>query len=144
MRPENRKRRGFNLSSAIGWLIFILVIAGGPIINLLRRVLGGAVTLPTNLTSLLLIAIGGLVVLSMVVSVLRALGGSKRSTARLPTEIGPPARPPSAQMPPFGGASQRPPAAPASPRAFTMPPSGTPQQRTSAPRFEPIFNPLIV
>ena len=38
---ENNKKRGASLSSAIGWLIFILVIAGGPLLNLLRSALGG-------------------------------------------------------------------------------------------------------
>jgi len=31
MTPDNRKRRRFNWSSAIGWIIFLLIVAGGPI-----------------------------------------------------------------------------------------------------------------
>src|SRR5690242_8124435 len=107
MTPDNRKRRRFNWSSAIGWLIFILVIAGGPIFRTLQRILGGTVALPANLPSLLPIAIGGLVVLSVIVSALRALNSANRGMPRLPTEVGRPGRPPSAPMPPFGGAQQR-------------------------------------
>jgi hypothetical protein len=143
MTSDNRKRRGINWGSLIGWLIFILVIAGGPIINLLRRILGGAVTLPTNLASLLPFVIGGLVVLSIVVSALRALGNANRSSSRLPTELSRPVQPPSAQMPPFGGPPRQPPNNPA-PRAFTLPPGSAPQQRLATPRFDPVINPLIL
>jgi hypothetical protein len=144
MTPDNRKRRGINWGSAIGWLIFILVIAGGPIINLLRRILGGTIALPANTANLLPIVIGGLVVLSIIVSALRALGNANRTSTRLPSELSTPARPPSAPMPPFGGAARRPSAPPASPRAFTLPLSSTQQQRLPTPRFDPVINPLIL
>ena len=58
---ENNKKRGTSWSSAIGWLIFILVVAGGPLLNLLRGALGGVVNLPSNLLPML---IGGLVALT--------------------------------------------------------------------------------
>ncbi len=89
MRPDNRKRGGINWSSLIGWVIFILVIAGGPLFNLLRRVLGGAIALPANLSSLIPLVIGGLVVLSIVVSAVRALGSTGRAggAPRLPTDL---------------------------------------------------------
>ena len=133
MRPDNRKRGGINWSSLIGWVIFILVIAGGPLINLLRRALGGAITLPANLPSLIPLVIGGLVVLSIVVSAVRALGSASRAggAPRLPTNLDLPPRSPSTPIPP------------AMPRSY-MPPSSAPQQRLSAPRFDPVVNPTIL
>jgi hypothetical protein len=144
MTPDNRKRRGFNWSSAIGWIIFLAIVVARPLYQVLSPLIGGSLTLPGNLTSLIPIAIGGLVVLSVVVAALRAIGNATRSSSpQLPTELGRSTRPPSAPMPPFGGAPRQPPAAP-SPRAFTMPPGSVPQQRVSTPRFDPLINPLIL
>jgi hypothetical protein len=129
---ENNKKRGTSWSSAIGWLIFILVVAGGPLLNLLRSALGGTVNLPANLLPML---IGGLVVLSILVSVVRSLAGSRRNQGdtRLPTG--------SAPMPPFAG-----PAAPRMPPRTIMPqsPTGRDQRLPNAPSFEPVINPKIV
>jgi hypothetical protein len=128
---ENKKKRGTNWSSAIGWLIFILVVAGGPLLNLLRSALGGAITLPSNLLPIL---IGGLVVLSILISAVRSIGGSRRgqSDTRLPTGNTP--------MPPFGG-----PAAPRMPpTSVRYSPPNRDQRLPSVPRFEPVFNPTIV
>ena len=128
----NNKKRGANWSSAIGWLIFILVIAGGPLLNLLRNALGSAVNLPANLLPML---IGGLVVLSILVSAVRSIAGSRRnqSDTRLPTGNAP--------MPPFAG-----PAAPRMPPSTIVPqsPAARDQRLPSAPRFEPVINPRIV
>jgi len=140
----NNRKRGINWGSLIGWLIFILVIAGGPILNQLGQLSGGTVTLPNNLLPLL---IGGLVVLSIIVPAVRALGRSARppSDPRLPTTLAPPP-PNSAPMPPFGGPArpmQPPPPAP-SPRAFTLPPSSKDVRLPSPPRFEPVINPTIL
>jgi hypothetical protein len=107
--------------------------------------IGGSLTLPGNLTSLIPIAIGGLVVLSVVVAALRAIGNATRSSSpQLPTELGRSMRPPSAPMPPFGGTAQGQPSAPPSPRGFTMPPGSAQPQRLSTPRFDPLINPLIL
>jgi hypothetical protein len=131
---QNNKKRGANWSSAIGWLIFILVIAGGPLLNLLRSALGGAVNLPPNLLPIL---IGGLVALSVLVSVLRSVGGSRarQSDTRLPTGSMPP--------PPLTG-----PAGPALPPSASTPrpytPSGGDTRLPSPPRFEPVINPKIL
>jgi hypothetical protein len=138
---ENRKRK-MNWSSTIGWLIFILVIAGGPIFNLLRRALSGVVTLPPNMLPL---AIGGLVALSILVSVLRALGSSARSRgdSRLPTSVSPQSS--NAPMPPFAGPARS--ALPTSiqPTARPIrPPLGGESRVPVTPRFEPIINPLIL
>jgi hypothetical protein len=140
---ENRKRK-VNWGSAIGWLIFILVIAGGPLLNLLRSLLQGVVTLPSNLLPIL---IGGLVALSILVSVVRAIGTTSRaqSDTRLPTSTGS-ARTPNAPMPPFAGPArppQLPGGPPRSPRSFTPPTAGTPRL-PSAPRFEPIVNSTVL
>ena len=131
---QENKKRGANWSSAIGWLIFILVVAGGPLLNLLRSMLGGVINLPANLVPML---IGGLVALSVLVSVVRSLGGSRRSQrdTRLPTGNAP--------MPPFAG-----PATPRMPPSTVLPqiysPAGREQRLPSAPRFEPVLNPKIV
>jgi hypothetical protein len=134
---QNNKKRGASWSSAIGWLIFILVIAGGQLLNLLRTALGSTVNLPSNLLPML---IGGLVALSVLVSVLRSVGGSRprQSDTRLPT--GSPPLPP---LPPFAG-----PAGPAIPPSVSPPrpytPSGGDGRLPSAPRFEPVVNPKIL
>jgi len=131
---QENKKRGVNWSAAIGWLIFILVIAGGQLPRLLNTLSGGAISLPTNLLPML---IGGLVALSILVSVVRSLGGSRRSRndTRLPTGNAP--------MPPFAG-----PAAPRMPPSTVMPQAYSPARREqrlpSAPRFEPVINPKIL
>ncbi len=131
---ENKKKRGTNWSSAIGWLIFILVVAGGPLLNLLRTALGSTINLPSNLLPML---IGGLVALSILVSVVRSLAGSRRnqSDTRLPTGNAP--------MPPFGGPAvpRMPPSTAAS---QTYNPVGRDQRLPSATRFEPVINSKIV
>ena len=123
---QEKKKRGVSWSSAIGWLIFILVVAGTPLLNMLRSALAGIVNLPANLMPML---IGGLVALSILVSVIRSLGGSRRSQSdtQLPTTTAP--------MPPFAG-----------PSAPYVPPSTTvrDQRLPSPPRFEPVLNPKIV
>jgi hypothetical protein len=140
---DNPKRSRVNWGSLIGWLIFILVIAGGPLYNLLQRTFGG--TLPRNLVPIL---IGGLVLLSVLVSAVRALGNSVRSRGdvRLPTDVGTPPRPPNMPMPPFAGparAPQRPSVVPP-PRDFVMPARGAPPRLPQSPRFEPVINPTIL
>jgi hypothetical protein len=145
MTPDNRKRRGFNWSSAIGWIIFLAIVAGRPLYQLFNSISGANVALPANLSALIPIAIGGLVVLSIVVAALRAIGNATRSSSpSLPTELGRPAGPPRAPMPPFGGAASRQPSAAPSPRSFTMPPDSASPQRLATPRFDPLINPLIL
>jgi len=141
---NKRKRGGINWSSLVGWLIFLLVIAGAPLYNVLRQVLG-TTALPANLIPIL---IGGLVALSVLVSAVRALGNTNRSGSdtRLPTSMSPPMRTPNTAMPPFGGAGapQRPALPTAPPRAFTMPPMSRQAYQPTAPRFEPVLNPTIL
>jgi hypothetical protein len=142
------KRKGkVNWGSALGWLIFILVIAGGPLFSLLRRALSGVVTLPSNLLPYL---IGGLVALSIIVSVARSIlqASARRGDMRLPT--GTPART-NAPMPPFGGpdASTRMPAAPRLPSSTALPGQvrrGAPNEARLPPKphFEPIINPAVL
>jgi hypothetical protein len=123
------------------------VIAGGPLFGLVRQALSGVVTLPSNLVPYL---IGGLVALSILVSVARSLiqASARRGDTRLPT--GTPTRT-NAPMPPFGGASAST-RMPAAPRL--QPPAALPRQvrlgapnearLPSKPRFEPIVNPVVV
>ncbi|HEU5099918.1 MAG TPA: hypothetical protein VFU22_12895 [Roseiflexaceae bacterium] len=130
---QENKKRGGNWSSAIGWLIFILVIAGGPLLNLLRTALGGTINLPPNLLPML---IGGLVALSILVSVLRSVGGSRprQRDTRLPTGSSP--------LPPFGQPAN-PVIRPSAPPRPYAPPS-IDARLPSAPRFEPVINPKIL
>ena len=139
MEEDNRKR-GVNWGSLIGWLIFILVIGGGPLLRLLGNVSGGALTLPPNLLPLL---IGGLVVLSIVVSAVRSIGRSGRSSGdvRLPTSTAPP-RP--LNLPRARSADSDRPSIPSSPRAFVLPPSSKDLRLPQPPRFEPVINPTIL
>ena len=131
---DNNKKRGTNWGTVIGWLIFILVIAGGPLLNLLRGALGGVVSLPSNLLPML---IGGLVALSILVSVARSLGGARRgrSDTRLPTGTAP--------TPPFPGPDvTRTP--PPGPRSFTLPAASRQASLPPPPRFEPVIDPKIL
>ena len=144
---QEKRKPKVNWGSALGWLIFILVIAGGPLFSLLRRALSGVVTLPSNLVPYL---IGGLVALSIVVSVARSIiqASARRGDTRLPT--GTPTRT-NAPMPPFGGSSTstRRPAAPRLPPPAVLPRQvglGAPNEARlpSRPRFEPIVNPVVL
>jgi hypothetical protein len=131
---QEKKKRGVSWSSAIGWLIFILVVAGTPLLNMLRSALAGIVNLPANLMPML---IGGLVALSILVSVIRSLGGSRRSQSdtQLPTTTAP--------MPPFAGPSaQHMPPSTSVPQPYSPPVRD--QRLPSPPRFEPVLNPKIV
>ena len=78
-----------------------------------------------------------IVALSILVSVVRSLGGSRRrqSDTRLPTGNTP--------MPPFAGpAAQRLPPSTTVPQSYS--PAGRDQRLPSAPRFEPVINPKIL
>lgn len=142
---QDRKKKTFTWGSAIGWVIFVLAIAGGPILNVLRRAFGSSLALPANLLPLL---IGGLVALSVLVSVVRSVGRSAQrrgSDTRLPTGTQPTVT--SAPPAPF---ESRPPPRPAStpsmPSMPSMPRTGAAGEvrLPSAPRFEPIISPAIL
>jgi hypothetical protein len=124
-----------------------LVIAGGPLFNLLRQALGGVITLPANSVAYL---IGGLVALSILVSVVRSIAQStaRRGDTRLPTGTPPPSGQPrpNTAMPPFGGLEPprlpptRPPAV-SSRSQLGLPGEARPP---TAPRFDPIINPPVL
>jgi hypothetical protein len=140
---QQKKKRGFNWSSLLGWLIFILIFAGAPLLRVLRQLFGGSLALPANLGNLIPLAVGALVVLSIAVSVVRALGGASRGGAapNLPTG-GPPKLPPAAPMPPFGGAG-----APRMPPLTSSAPTqlgGSQQKLPTPPSFEPVVNGRVV
>src|SRR5215211_5645456 len=144
---QEKRKPKFNWGSALGWLIFILVIGGTQLLPPIWRALSGGGAPPSYLLSYL---IGGLVALSIVVSVARSIiqASARRGDTRLPT--GAPTRT-NAPMPPFGGpgASTGMPTAPRLP-----PPAGLPRQARlgasnearlpSKPRFEPIVNPVVL
>lgn len=134
---DKRNRREVNLSSLIGWLIFILVLAGGPIFRLISQAVPGTVNLPANLPTLL---IGGLVVLSILVSVLRAVGSNvqRRGDERLPTTPSPPARPMNAPMPPFRGPTGR------TINAQSLQQRSERERLPTAPQFEPLISPRVI
>lgn len=121
---DDRKRRDVNWSSVIGWVIFIGIIAAGPLSSLFRSIFGAGLppqTLP--------ILIGALIVLSIVVSAFRALSRRSRSDTRLPTS---PIPPRSMSLPP------------PAPRTSTLPTSGQGSAMPSPPRFDPVINPGIL
>jgi hypothetical protein len=138
---QEQKRKGTNWSSAIGWVIFLLVVAGGPLLRGLQGLLGNAV----QLTNLLPYIVGGLVLLSFAASAVRALAGrGERSSApRLPESDGP-LLPPSRPLPPFGGEAGLPhlPQLPtyATSRDDTSPVVAPPSSYRT-PQFDPVLKP---
>ncbi len=142
-----QKKRQNSGSSWIGIVIFLLVAFGSPIISFLSQLISqlsnGAVTLPTGI--LLPLLIFGLVILSAVISAVRAIGGmARRNETQLPTS----------PMPPPPSSSNRPLSPPAPPRAVPLPGRDTPTwidtsandigQLPHSPQFEPIINPKVL
>lgn len=142
------KRKGkINWGSAIGWLIFFLVIAGGRLFTPIWRALSGGAAPPANFIPYL---IAGLVALGIVVSVVRSImqASARRGDTSLPTGMPPRANVP---MPPFGGpnTTTRLPSAPRLPPPAAPPGQtrlGTPRSARlpEAPRFEPIVNSTVL
>lgn len=129
---QEKRRKRTNWGSAIGWVIFVLALAGGPILGTLRNMLGGSITLPNNLLPMIIL---GLVGLSVIGSAVAAIGRATRGRGdtRLPTSVAPsqPARLPQP--------TRQPTALP--------PPSGLPAgdaRLPQTPRFEPIINPRVL
>ena len=156
---DDRNRRQANWGSMIGWLIFLMAIAGPAIVNGINQFIGGSFTLSSNLLPLIIF---GLLALSIVVPIVRSIGGAARSSGetRLPTSSNPTARTPTttrtptAPQPPFGDTTTRTPTAPQPPFGNTNTTSTTRSINTSTrrgnsqvpspPRFEPIINPTIL
>lgn len=140
---NNRKRRGVNWSGIIGWIIFMLIIAGGPILRLVGQLFNGTVTLSTAIGPFI---VGAAILLTIIVGAIRATGTTRsRRDTRLPTSSDSPARPPNAPMPPFsnGPSSDRPSLSPSVPRPFNPPDQSTPQVPNPL-RFDPVINPVIL
>jgi len=143
---QEKRKPKFNWGSVLGWLIFILVVGGTQILPPIWRALSGSAP-PAYLVSYL---IGGLVALTIIVSVARSIvrASARHGDTRLPT--GAPTRS-NAPMPPFGGpgTSTRMPAAPRLPPA-AAPPGQVRLGRSNEarlppkPRFEPIINPVVL
>ncbi len=75
---ENQRQPKINWGSIIGWLIFIAVIAGGPLLNTLRNALGGAVPISPNVLPFIIL---GLVILGALVSIIRRITRRSESNA---------------------------------------------------------------
>lgn len=90
---EQRRQPGINWGSIIGWLIFLAVIAGGPLLNTLQNVLGSTVRIPAGLLPFIVL---GLVFLGTLVSVIR---GITRRSESLPTADRATSRPQPARSP---------------------------------------------
>lgn len=140
---QERKRKGTNWGSAIGWVIFLLAVAGGPIFRGLQGLIGNSV----QITNLLPYIVGGLVLLSFAVSAVRALSNRQPDSASpsLP-DTSAPMPPPIRSMPPFGGDIGVPqiPLPPnyASSRRETLPrPIQTGTYRT--PQLDPVLKPGV-
>src|SRR5262245_26091076 len=85
-----------NWSRLLGWVIFGLVIAGGPLLNAFQQLTG--VQVPSG-------TLPALIVLLMVASVVASMGRRIRSAGDQPANpLNRPA-PPNAPMPPFAGES---------------------------------------
>ncbi|NOK60198.1 MAG: hypothetical protein GFH27_549281n409 [Chloroflexi bacterium AL-W] len=159
---DDRKRRQTNWGSMIGWLIFLIAIAGTPILNGINQIIGGSFRLPGNLLPFILF---GLLALSIVIPIVRSIGGAARSSGdtRLPTSSNPSSRTPSTAQSPFDRTSSRTPATfdstTSRPPTTPKPPFGNStatarstntmtrrsnSQMPSTPRFEPIINPTIL
>ena len=142
-----RKRKPANRGSMIGWVIFLLVMAGGPILRTLQGLIGSSV----RLTDMLPFIVGGLVLLSIAVSVVRALGGRQAggsawdsaADSRLPERAGP-YMPSGSPLPPFGGGANMPPLPPLIDQRRSMPQLTPRTDSYRTPQFEPLFSPAIV
>jgi hypothetical protein len=131
-----------NWTSLLGWAIFGLVLAGGPILNLIQSVTGiqfPSFTLPAMIALLMLV--------SAISSVGRVARGDQRGVPPLPPMTA------GTNLPRFGSPpAQMPPPSASPPPTFssdTIPPLGDrPLDRPNelnAPRFEPVVNlPLIL
>lgn len=128
---RKRKSSGPNLSSIIGWVIFVLVIAGRPILQALQGAVPGVV----QLAGYLPYVIGGLVVLSFAVSAVRAMGGARR-----PDRAGPSSAPPGYGEMPLPPTYGEMPVPPSLPQPSLPPAAGAPQ----TPRFDPVVSPTLV
>ncbi|MEM8534892.1 MAG: hypothetical protein AAGF95_28890 [Chloroflexota bacterium] len=159
MNDDNKRRQG-NWTSMIGWLVFLVALAGPAVINGINQLIGGSFTLSGNLLPIIIV---GLLALSIVVTVVRTIGGAARSSGetRLPTSSNPTTRPPTTSQPPFGNTTSQPPFGNTTSRPPTapQPPFGNTtstmrsintttrygkSQMPSPPRFEPIINPTIL
>lgn len=147
---SERKRRDSRLSSMIGWVIFLLVVAGGPLLRLVQGALGGSV----QLTQYLPYIIGALLLLSFAASAMRAMSGRRPGgqASTLPERVGPAptmqgrAEQPAVQpMPPFAGDT----GAPVLPPPPIYPPQPAPGPSDAAPpiktpQFDPLFSPAVL
>ncbi len=135
---EERKRKGTNWGSAIGWVIFLLLVAGGPILRTLQNALGNTI----QLTSLLPFIVGGLVLLSVIVSAVRAIGSrpAAPSAPQMPDQIERPyqVEQPYQPLPPLGGEMGMP-YLPPPPSRMALEYTEEPEAVYQAPRFEPVF-----
>lgn len=127
-------------TSLLGWAIFGLVLAGGPIINVIQSITGlrlPSFTLPVLIALLMLI--------SAVTSIGRVARGDQRNVPPLPPAVA------GSILPRFGSnpsnvPTPRAPAPPIMPfPADAIPPPIDRTKDLGAPRFEPIVNlPLIL
>lgn len=163
---DDHKRRQANWGSMIGWLVFLIALGGPAVINGINQLIGGSFTLSGNLLPFLIF---GLLALSLVITVVRAIGGAARSSGetRLPTSSNPTTRAPTTPQPPFGDTTSQAPTTPQPPFNNTTsrtptaskPPFGNTtstmrslntatrrgsSQMPSPPRFDPIINPTIL
>lgn len=139
---DDRQKKQSGWGSAIGWIIFIVLVGARPISQLIQGLLGGAVSLPSNL---LPIAAGALVLLVVIVSAVRALANAgSASSGRLPTGPRPPMPPANSPMPPFGGQTSLPRQFPVAPPRDLMPRLGAQPRVPQTPRFDPVINPALL
>ena len=140
-----RKRKQGRGGSAIGWIVFAVIVAGGPLLNALQSILG------IRIPSFVLPAIVALAVLASVVgSLVKAFGNGTRQPGDMrypmPEETPPIVQRPITPMPPFGGELSAP---------VWIPPQSDPAEQHSgdrrapvppvlAPRFEPVISGIAI
>jgi len=143
---QKPRSRGFN----IGWLIFLLLAFGGPVLRWLQGVWaslpasgapGSSLPLGSDVIPWI---VGGVVATGVVVAVLRAVVGGGGNIS--PGSPAPPYSPiPQVNRPNIPRSPSFPPAPSSPPPSSASPPylSGTPQLG-GPPRFEPIIDPKVL
>jgi hypothetical protein len=145
---EPRDKPAMDWGKIIGWGVFGLVLLAGPLSGIVRRIFGAS--LPPQLFSWLPMIIGGLVVLSFVISAVRAITPKRSETTPLTGENAFPTVPRLPSTPPVMTRSAKPKVSQtfSSRRlpntTFNMAPPPLVGKLPQTPQFEPLFSPVAV
>ena len=139
---KNRKRQGDNWGRLASWVIFFLIVAGGPVLRLIGQLFNGTVALPPMIGPII---VGAAVLLTVLIGMIGVAGAKRsRGDTRLPMGSGSSSRPPNAPMPPFGNSPSSDSSLSRSlPPSFNQPAQGSAQGPRPL-RFDPVINPTIL